>query len=104
MASGRDRHIRHAGACRRQLYVLYVRAAEHGMGAGPTLLEAVVGHDESATLWVADPNPHAQAFSRKHGFVADGWPRSPTARQVRGSVGSAVDGRLSGSGRDARHR
>jgi len=34
----------------RQLYVLYVQAA----------------------LWVADPNPRAQAFYRKHGFVADG--------------------------------
>ena len=31
-----------AGAWARQLYVLYVRAAEHGMGAGPTLLEIVV--------------------------------------------------------------
>ena len=61
-----------AGAWARQLYVLYVRAAEHGRGAGPTLLEAVVDPDESATLWVADPNPRAQAFYRKHGFVADG--------------------------------
>ncbi len=23
-------------------------------------------------LWVADPNPRAQAFYRKHGFVPDG--------------------------------
>ena len=28
--------------------------------------------EESAALWVADPNPRAQAFYRKHGFVADG--------------------------------
>ncbi len=69
-----------SGAWARQLYVLYVRAAEHGMGAGPTLLEAVVDPDESATLWVADPNPRAQAFYRKHGFVADG------AAQVEGGV------------------
>jgi hypothetical protein len=27
---------------------------------------------ESAGLWVADPNPRAHAFYRKHGFVADG--------------------------------
>ena len=27
---------------------------------------------ESAALWVADPNPRAQAFYRKHGFVPDG--------------------------------
>jgi ribosomal protein S18 acetylase RimI-like enzyme len=69
-----------AGASARQLYVLYVRAAEHGTGAGPTLLEAVVDPDESATLWVADPNPRAQAFYRKHGFVADG------TAQVEGGV------------------
>jgi GNAT superfamily N-acetyltransferase len=56
----------------RQLYVLYVYAADHGTGAGSALLEAVVGPEESAALWVADPNPRAQAFYRKHGFVADG--------------------------------
>jgi hypothetical protein len=56
----------------RQLYVLYVYAADHGTGAGPALLEAVVYPDESVALWVADPNPRAQAFYRKHGFVADG--------------------------------
>jgi hypothetical protein len=27
---------------------------------------------ERVALWVADPNPRAQAFYRKHGFVADG--------------------------------
>jgi GNAT superfamily N-acetyltransferase len=54
------------------LYVLYVVAAEHGTGAGAALLAAVVGPDDSAALWVADPNPRAQAFYRKHGFVADG--------------------------------
>ena len=64
----------------RQLYVLYVRAAEHGRGAGPALLEAVVEPDESALLWVADPNPRAQAFYRKHGFVDDG------AAQIEGGV------------------
>jgi ribosomal protein S18 acetylase RimI-like enzyme len=56
----------------RQLYVLYVYAADHGTGAGPALLEAVVDPEQSAALWVADPNPRAQAFYRKHGFVADG--------------------------------
>jgi ribosomal protein S18 acetylase RimI-like enzyme len=56
----------------RQLYVLYVRAADHGTGAGRALLEAVVGPGESAVLWVADPSPRAQAFYRKHGFAADG--------------------------------
>ena len=62
-----------AGAtCARQLYVLYVYAADHGTGAGQALMEAVVHPEESVVLWVADPNPRAQAFYRKHGFVADG--------------------------------
>ena len=56
----------------RQLYVLYVIAADHGTGAGPALLWAVINSEESVALWVADPNPRAQAFYRKHGFVADG--------------------------------
>jgi GNAT superfamily N-acetyltransferase len=54
------------------LYVLYVVVAEHGTGAGAALLDAVVGPHDSAALWVADRNPRAQAFYRKHGFVADG--------------------------------
>jgi GNAT superfamily N-acetyltransferase len=61
-----------AKAWTRQLYVLYVYAAEYGSGAGSALLEAVIDPGEPATLWVADPNPRAQAFYRKHGFVADG--------------------------------
>jgi len=56
----------------RQLYVLYVHAADHGTGAAAALLEAVVDPEESVALWVADPNPRAQAFYRKHGFVLDG--------------------------------
>ncbi|MGS0688352.1 N-acetyltransferase family protein [Nakamurella sp. GG22] len=56
----------------RHLYVLYVYVADHGTGAGPALLEAVVDPGESVALWVADPNPRAQAFYRKHGFDADG--------------------------------
>ena len=61
-----------AAAWTRQLYVLYVYAADHGTGAGQALLEAVLDPSESAALWVADPNPRAQAFYRKHGYVADG--------------------------------
>jgi hypothetical protein len=34
-------------------------------------LDAVIDPVESAALWVADPHPRAQAFYRKHGFVAD---------------------------------
>ena len=47
-------------------------AADHGAGAGPARLSAVVNPEEPGALWVADPNPRAQAFYRKHGFVADG--------------------------------
>lgn len=59
----------------RQLYVLYVLAADHGSGAGPALLQAVLDLEETVGLWVADANPRAQAFYRKHGFVADGAAR-----------------------------
>ena len=55
-----------------QLYVMYVDAPHHGCGAGPALLDAVLEPSASAALWVADPNPRAQAFYRKHGFVPDG--------------------------------
>jgi ribosomal protein S18 acetylase RimI-like enzyme len=72
----------------RQLYVLYVYAAEHGTGAGPALLEAVVAPEDSVALWVADPNPRAQAFYRKHGFVPDGTAQAEDGvreiRMVRG--------------------
>lgn len=55
-----------------QLHLLYVDAAHHGCGAGLALLNAVLDPDESAALWVADPNPRAQAFYRKHRFAPDG--------------------------------
>ena len=35
----------------RQLYVLYVYAADHGTGAGSALLKAVVDPEESVALW-----------------------------------------------------
>jgi ribosomal protein S18 acetylase RimI-like enzyme len=56
----------------RQLYLIYTSAAVHGSGAGPALLAAVLDPHVSAGLWVADPNPRAQAFYRKHGFTPDG--------------------------------
>jgi GNAT superfamily N-acetyltransferase len=68
----------------RQLYVLYVYAADHGTGAGRALLEAVIDSAEPAALWVADPNPRAQAFYRKHGFAADGTTRfQDEVREIR---------------------
>lgn len=50
------------------LLVLYTYASIHGQGAGSALLASVVDFDRRAALWVADPNPRAQAFYRKHGF------------------------------------
>jgi GNAT superfamily N-acetyltransferase len=82
-----------APAWARQLYVLYVLAADHGTGAGRALLEAVVDPRESAALWVADPNPRAQVFYRKHGFVTDGAVRvDDGVREIR-MVRGALDGR-----------
>jgi GNAT superfamily N-acetyltransferase len=73
-----------ATAWTRQLYVLYVYAADHGTGAGQALLGAVLDPTESVALWVADPNPRAQAFYRKHGFVAEGTTQvEDGVRQIR---------------------
>jgi GNAT superfamily N-acetyltransferase len=57
------------------LYVLYLLDAHHGSGAGAELLDAVIGPTEGASLWLADPNPRAQVFYRKHGFRPDGMHR-----------------------------
>ena len=62
------------------LYVLYLLAEHHGSGAGTDLLRAVIDPDEVTTLWVADRNPRAQAFYRKHGFQLDG------GRKIEGEV------------------
>jgi GNAT superfamily N-acetyltransferase len=55
-----------------QLHLLYAYAAFHGSGVGTALLNAVIEPTAPAALWVADPNPRAQAFYRKNGFVSDG--------------------------------
>lgn len=55
-----------------QLYVLYTYAAFHGSGVGVALLDSVIDPTAPAALWVADPNPRAQGFYRKNGFVNDG--------------------------------
>lgn len=64
----------HAGpdAAEIELNCLYLLAAHHGSGAGRALLDAVIPPGLPASLWVADPNPRAQAFYRKNGFRADG--------------------------------
>lgn len=55
-----------------QLFLLYVYAAFHGSGIGAALLDSVIDPTAPASLWVADPNPRAQAFYRKNRFFNDG--------------------------------
>lgn len=70
--------------CPLQLYVLYLLGAEHGTGLGADLLRAVLAPDEEAMLWVADPNPRAQAFYRRQGFRPDGTEKVDDAvREIR---------------------
>ncbi|MEO5778624.1 MULTISPECIES: GNAT family N-acetyltransferase [Arthrobacter] len=54
-----------------ELMGIYVLASHYGTGAGQLLLEAAVG-GSGAYLWIAENNPRASAFYRKHGFTADG--------------------------------
>ncbi|PJJ72617.1 ribosomal protein S18 acetylase RimI-like enzyme [Diaminobutyricimonas aerilata] len=66
------------------LHVLYVLASHHGIGVGEGLLDAVLDAGQESSLWVADPNPRAQAFYRRHGFVAEGASRAGSGvREIR---------------------
>ena len=56
----------------RHLYVLYAYRAMHGTNVGQDLLDAVIDPSVTTALLVADPNPRAQAFYSKNGFVSDG--------------------------------
>ena len=55
---------------RRQLFFLYLRASEHGSGAGQDLLDEVLG-DESVSLWVLEDNPRARAFYIRNGLARE---------------------------------
>lgn len=86
-----------------QLYVLYAYAAFHGSGVGAALLDAVIDPGEAAELWVADPNPRAQAFYQKNGFVADGAVKiEDDVREVRmvRSIQEATAGQTEGVSAD----
>ncbi|MFE5408524.1 GNAT family N-acetyltransferase [Microbacterium sp. NPDC056569] len=76
-----------APPCERQLYMLYVAAADHGGGAGQALLDAVLDAGP-AVLWVAKDNPRAIAFYRRNGFELDG------AEQTDPMVPSIIDVRM----------
>lgn len=55
-----------------QLYLIYLLQSAQGSGAGQALLDAVIDPAETTSLWVADPNPRAQAFYRRNYFHVDG--------------------------------
>jgi len=65
-----------------ELFVVYVLAAFHGTGTGARLMDRVIA-DLPAALWVADPNPRAQAFYRKHGFRPDGAAKNDGIAEIR---------------------
>ncbi|AYG03035.1 GNAT family N-acetyltransferase [Gryllotalpicola protaetiae] len=65
-----------------QLYVLYLLTAHHGSGAGQQLLDEVLT-ERASVLWVADPNPRAQAFYARNGFAADGAAQGEAPREIR---------------------
>ncbi|WP_066520780.1 GNAT family N-acetyltransferase [Curtobacterium ammoniigenes] len=66
-----------------ELFVLYTDTRVHGTGIGAALLNAAVPEACSASLWVADPNPRAQAFYRKHGFAVDGVTKFDGVQEIR---------------------
>ena len=73
-----------------ELYSIYVLGRAQGTGLGTALLRAAVG-ESPAYLWVLEDNVRAQAFYRRHGFLADGkrgllppdWEEVPEIRMVR---------------------
>lgn len=54
-----------------ELFALYILSDWYGSGIAAALTNEVLGND-ATSLWVADPNPRAQAFYRKIGFEPDG--------------------------------
>lgn len=56
----------------RTLAAIYLLTPQQGSGAADELLAAVLDDARPTSLWVADPNPRAQAFYRRSGFAFDG--------------------------------
>ncbi|MBA8990884.1 GNAT superfamily N-acetyltransferase [Curtobacterium pusillum] len=73
-----------------QLYVLYLLDGHHGSGAGSALLDVVLDAGDDVVLWVADPNPRAQAFYRKRGFAFDGTEQADDGVRERRMVRAAT--------------
>lgn len=70
------------------LDILYVLTEYHGTGAARALVDAALPGNCPAELWVADPNPRAQAFYRKCGFAPDG------SRQINRSLSDIPEIRM----------
>ena len=67
----RDNETAGPAVTERELWALYVRAAEYGTGLASRLLDAVLPPGP-AELWVFEANPRARAFYATRGFVPDG--------------------------------
>ncbi len=72
-----------------ELVGMYLLASHHGSGTADDLLLCATG-EAPCYLWVAQDNPRAQAFYRRHGFHADGedrvveqWDNITVMRMVR---------------------
>ena len=66
----------------RELYALYVLAAEHGSGLAQRLVDAVLEPDEPAEAWVFEANPRARAFYARHRFGPE-FGHQPEIRLIR---------------------
>ncbi|NNG36870.1 GNAT family N-acetyltransferase [Nakamurella aerolata] len=55
-----------------QLWAINVLAAQHGSGVAQRLVDAALGPDRPAYLWVVEQNARAQSFYRRNGFRTDG--------------------------------
>lgn len=55
-----------------ELNTIYLLPSAWGTGIAQSLLQTTLNAQNRYFLWVFADNPRAQAFYRKHGFVADG--------------------------------
>ena len=56
----------------RELWSIYVRAAEYGSGLADRLMETVLPQHAPAELWVFEANDRARRFYSRRGFEPDG--------------------------------
>jgi L-amino acid N-acyltransferase YncA len=90
----------------RQLYVLYVYAADHGTGAGPALLEAVVDPEQPVALWVPTRTLVPRRSTASTASLPTGRPRSRAGcgRSAWSGAGSTAGNPVRGRAPGWRHR